>query len=534
MPDPTGQAYPITFSPLSGPGGQNAPVPTLRAGRSPLRPPVRRVSVCLVLVAVVLLGGARVSGASGAASAATPGPYFLAPFAVRTNGYTFGQTPSWTRDGQVLSQEPDRSGLLQVWCSRLDGRNRHCLTCGRLPGPSGFAEERPEADWILFCSYGAQPVHLGNPCLGGYGGDLYAMRPDGSRITRLTAASDPGHGARYGAASGVPYDNYHPYWSPDGRHPVWTRTEAYPLATGGQRWEIMLGDFLTPRYGRPRLAHIPVVGPAFGVYETQQWAPDGSGFLFTAFGPRRSPFQATAPGWMHQQLYFMRLYGAGASPARPRVTLLSDDTPAYQEQAVFTPDMRDVIFMTNRNAAVGSWYDLVIAAAQRTGFDAPWPGSAGTVQFLADFSDPSFRSDLFMLDVRTHDLRELTDFHNVIPEFNWDRGDVRLLWSGIVGGRNWTFVTRVGSFPTLRVGRRLVPRRIPAPGLYGAPIDMARLGALAHFAGDPVLGSIGGDRPTLPAVVGTYYGLWLGQLAQLSRAAGIQISAPTFLLGGGI
>lgn len=176
------------------------------------------------------------------------------------------------------------------------------------------------------------------------------IRPDGTGLTRLTRASDPHGGADFGVPGGVPHDNYHVYWSSNGRQIAWTRTEAYPLAAGGQRRQIMLADFVVPRHRQPQLAHIRVVGPAFGVYETQHWAPDGSGFLFTAFGPRRSPFQATAPGWMHQQLYFMRLYGAGASPAHPRVTLLTDDLPVYQEQAIFTPDMRDVIFMSNRNS----------------------------------------------------------------------------------------------------------------------------------------------------------------------------------------
>jgi hypothetical protein len=196
---------------------------------------------------------------------------------------------------------------------------------------------------------GAQPEHYGAPCLGGYGSDLYAMRPDGSDVTRLTRSSDPAAGARYDTRpGGVPYDNYHPYFSPDGRHVVWTRTEAYPLGQGGQRWEIVLADFVVPAHGRPHLAHVRVVGPAFGVYETQAWAPDGSGFLFTAFGPRRSPFQSTPPGWMHLELYYMRLFGRGASPRHPRVTHLTDDDPAYEEQAVFTPDMRDVIVMTSR------------------------------------------------------------------------------------------------------------------------------------------------------------------------------------------
>jgi hypothetical protein len=37
----------------------------------------------------------------------------------------------------------------------------------------------------------------------------------------------------------------------------------------------------------------------------------------------------------------MRLYGRGASPEHPLVTHVTDNDPAYEEQAVFTPDMRD-------------------------------------------------------------------------------------------------------------------------------------------------------------------------------------------------
>ncbi len=85
----------------------------------------------------------------------------------------------------------------------------------------------------------------------------------------------------------------------------------------------------------------------------------------------------------------------------------------------------------------------MIAAAQRTGFDAPDAGAAGTLQFLADFSDPNFRSDLFMLDIGTSDLRELSDFHNVVPDCNWDSSGTRLLWSGIVGGADRRFITPI-------------------------------------------------------------------------------------------
>ncbi len=482
------------------------------------------------------------AAAAGAAEAAAgPGPYFSAPFLIRTNSYTFGQTPSWTTRSGVLSNEPDRAQIEQVYSSRLNGAHRSCLTCGRLPGPSGFAEERRAGDWILFCSMGAQPEHFGAPCLGGYGSDLYAMRPDGSEVTRLTRSSDPAGGARYDTRpDGVPYDNYHPYLSPDGRHLVWTRTEAYPLAHGGQRWEILLADFVVPAHGRPHLAHVRVVGPAFGVYETQAWAPDGSGFLFTAFGPRRSPFQSTPPGWMHLELYYMRLYGRGASPQHPLVTHLTDDDPAYEEQALFTPDMRDVIVMTSR-ARPGTWYQTAITAALWTGFDAADPGSAGTPMFLADFSDPGFTADLYMVDLATGAVRRLTDFGRVIPEFAWNFDDTRLLWSD--NARPDSHITRTATFAGITAAQRRIPRT-PAPGLFGAPIDMARVraaaadprpapaprvppSAVARAQPGNATGSGSGDRQTIPPVVGSYLGLLLAQLHDLAALTAVRIGQPT-------
>jgi Tol biopolymer transport system component len=431
-------------------------------------------------------------GIALAVVAAAPGPYFSKPFEVHANSHDFGQAPTWTRDGGVLSQEDDSSGIQQVWRSRLDGSRKRCLTCGRLSGSSGFAEERPQGDWVMLCSWAKSPIHLGGPGLGGYGSDLFVMRAHGSKPVWLTRKTNP--------PDGIPYDNYHPYWSPDGRQIVWTRTRAYPLSEGGQKWEILLADFVAPRHGAPHLAHVRVVGPAFGVYETQHWAPDGSGFLFTAFGPRRSPFTARPPGWMHQQLYFMRLHGRGASPAHPRVTQLTDDAPVYQEQAIFTPDMRGVIFMSNRNSPNGSWYNQVIAAAQAVGFDAPFPGSVGAPQFLADFSDPDFTSDLYLLDLRTRALRQLTSFRYVIPEFDWNRDQTKLLWTALVDRRY--SLTQIGSF-----GRS-----------HGPPAR--RRGRVVRQRSK--------DKTTVPAVVGTYAALWLQQLRQLGEQSGADIAAPSF------
>ena len=279
---------------------------------------------------------------------------------------------------------------------------------------------------------------------------------DGSHPYRLTTNSDPNDGAPYGQAEGVPYDNFHAYWSPNGRQVVWTHTEANPLSAGGETWSILLGDFKV-KNGRPSLRNVRVVGKPYGAYETQPWSPDGKGFLFSAAGGYNSPFQAAPPGWGNMRVYYMRLYGKGASPARPRVTRIGDNAPFYEEQSIFTPDMRTVIMMSNRAATLGSWYGLVAAAAQRTGFDAPNTGSTQTLQFLADFNGPDFRSDLFAVDVRTKATRRLTFQNNVVPEFYWNHDYTKILWS--LNGQNTASYT--GRFKGVRHARRMVPKRTP-------------------------------------------------------------------------
>ena len=64
----------------------------------------RRHSFAAVSVAVALVSTTLVSAAGASPSGSNP--YFLAPFSVRTNPFTFGQDPSWTPDGRVLSNEP--------------------------------------------------------------------------------------------------------------------------------------------------------------------------------------------------------------------------------------------------------------------------------------------------------------------------------------------------------------------------------------------------------------------------------------------
>lgn len=505
---------------------------------------LRGAASVLVLSAAVVLAG----GQSAQAERSLLGPYFGASFTVTKNSYAFGQAPSWTGNGEVLSTELDSAGVRQIYRANLDGSNQKCLTCTTVAGPNGLPQERPQGDWILFESYGQQPTHTGAPGLGGYGGDLYVMRADGSKPRRLTTTSDPNNGAKYTAATGVPYDNFHAYWSPNGEQVAWTHTEANPLTEGGQTWSMMIGDFVV-KNGVSSLQNVQVVGKPYGVYETQPWAPDGSGFLFSAAGGKRSPYQATDPGWGHMQLYFMRLYGNGASPSNPQVTQISDDTPAYQEQAIFTPDMKTVIMMSNRDAPQRSWYDLIVSAAMRTGFDAPNTGSTQTLQFLSDFVGQDFSSDLFAVDVNTKAIRQLTNFsHAVVPEFFWSHDYTKIILGLPHFGVTQPAPTWIGSFEGVNAKPRRA-QKTPAPGLEGQPVDMSRVGAQAQPIRDP--GPTNNtsvavspsrnpapafphaatltDHPEIPGVTFSYGIQWLANLQELYGRSNNSFEKPPLL-----
>jgi hypothetical protein len=404
----------------------------------------------LVIVTVALGGCAATAAPVGHDPGAVP---FGARFTTAVNPFTFGQDPSWTADGRVLSNELDSAGVSQVYVSRLDGHGMSCLTCGQA-GPNGFPQERPPGDWILFCSFRGQAVTFGSPCLGGFGTDLYAMRPDGSHLTRLT-----GPGASFERGTDV-YDNYHPYWSPDGTHLIWTHVDYGPLDRGGTQWTILLATFSVGADGTPRLGGVTVVAPGGdNAYETQVWAPDGSGVLYTALssgGDRHV-------GWLNTELYFLRLYGRGASPAHPVATRLTDGSPGWDEQAVFTPDMKDVIWMSSR--ATPSWYETMVSDAQAAGYDPPGENDVAGPVFILTVLDPRFRTDLYELDLASGAVRRLTDLDQVVPEFYFDPTGTRLLWT--TGGRTHTYVGRFSPAPTPAVAAG--PRVSPDPAWVGAP-----------------------------------------------------------------
>src|SRR5919108_5556994 len=149
---------------------------------------------------------------------ASAGEYSTAPFNVTQHSYAFGQAPVFMPDGKhVLFGKNFREGDgMQVYRTRLDGSQLRCLTCDG-PGPNDVNNvpvPRPQGDWVLYHSWRGHNIVIGSPGYGGMGTSLWVMRPDGSQQTKITE-TDTDHGAGEGE------DDYHAYWSPDGKHVVY-------------------------------------------------------------------------------------------------------------------------------------------------------------------------------------------------------------------------------------------------------------------------------------------------------------------------
>jgi Tol biopolymer transport system component len=333
---------------------------------------------------------------------AAAAPYARAPWKTSTHPHAFGQAPELSPSGKSVVAGEDHGQGMQLYRSRLDGSRQRCLTCTMSP-PNMVPVWRPQGDRILFHAWRTNRITIGAPGFGGLGSNLSVMRPDGSDVVELT--TDP-----------EGEDNFHAYWSPDGRQVVWTHINCNFVEDEGRcRWDIRLARYRQGGDRGPRLADIRVVRPGNGhFYETQWWAPDGSGFLFTE----------SVDTAVNLELFFYRLKGA-------KVTRLTDNL-AWDEQAIFTPDMKSVIFMSSRDHP--GFYNTYSTLADAISVRASYDHVLSLPIFEVGFLQPVFpeATDLYQLDLRTQSVRRLTDDGDdgwIIPEFVWDHRRDRLFWT---------------------------------------------------------------------------------------------------------
>ena len=380
----------------------------------------RRHASRRVLCAVGVVAGVLVVGAAARADAADAAGDRAAPFVVETNPFVIGQAADWLDRTHVVWHEPlgrdeGGDGEVQIYRSTLDGAEKACLTCG-LDGPNQVPVVQPHGNWILFHSWNGHTVRIGAPGFGGIGSDLWVMTRDGRQRTRLTPDAEF-------------HDNFHAYWSPDGKYVVWTALNWNESEGGDGKSDIRVARFDPHGPSGPRLTDEHVVRPGNGHwYETQWWAPDGSGFLYTE----------TTDTAINPELFFCRLRSPARGPCQP-VRLTHD--PAWDEQAIFTPDMSRILFMSSRDLP-GAHNDWATVA---TFLDLP--ADYDHVLILLVFADSYLQpvlqqaTDLWEIQLRWNAaharfkpgrLRRQTESGNdgwVIPEFAWDPGGHRLLWT---------------------------------------------------------------------------------------------------------
>jgi Tol biopolymer transport system component len=338
-------------------------------------------------------------------------------FVVETNPFVIGQAPDWVDRTHVVwhdtfGRDEDGDGDIHIYRSTLDGGEKTCLTCG-LEGPNQVPVVQPRGKWILFHSWNGKALKVGAPGFGGIGSDLWVMTRDGQQRTNLTPDTEF-------------HDNFHAYWSPDGKYVVWTALSWNKDEGGVGKSDIRVARF-DP--SGPRLVDEHVVRPGNGHwYETQWWAPDGSGFLYTE----------TADTAVNPELFFCRLRNPARGACQP-VRLTRD--PAWDEQAIFTPDMTRVVFMSSRNlpGAHNDWAKV----AELLDLPADYDHVLILLVFSDSYLQPVFQqaTDLYELELRWNrgrtrfkpgTVRRLTETGRdgwVIPEFAWDPTGRRLLWT---------------------------------------------------------------------------------------------------------
>lgn len=449
----------------------------------------RAPAAAAALVAAV----AAVSFPAVATVVSTDGSY--GSFVVETNPYLIGQAADWLDETHVVWHDPmtrdeDGDGTFQIYRSTLDGADKACLTCG-LPGPNQVPVVQPGGDWILFHSWFGHQARLGAPGFGGLGSDVWVMRRDGSQRTNLTNSSER-------------HDNFHAYWSPDGQYIVWTALNWNPDDGGDGKSDVRVARFDPNGPDGPRLLGEHVVRPGNGHwYETQWWAPDGSGFLYTE----------TADTAVNPELYFCRLQDPAKGMCR-RVRLTDD--PAWDEQAIFTPDMSRILLMSSRNLP-GAHNDWAQVAALLD-LPAEYDYELIFVVFAESYLQPVLQqaTDLYEMTLlwnahhtrfQPGSIRRLTYSGKsgwVIPEFAWDPSGQRLLWSqsAFSDGRRvdqGCLLSKIRQYIISQLARVQTFEKIPL-GIVG---DIHR--HAASILGEPQLFPFsglgcGGDNPTAQPV----------------------------------
>jgi len=212
-----------------------------------------------------------------------------------------------------------------------DGTGDRCLTCdlrSLAPGHKGSPAWHPGGKWIAFLAEKRKHPGSSYEALPGFGQfcDLWVVSADGERAFSLTdLPAQRGQGVLM------------PHFSRDGRSLSWTQMKAAPRLLDLKKrqtlgyWTLRTARFEETEAG-PRLADVRTYEPTpDAFYENDGFTPDGKGLAFTG-----SPHGGSV--W-ESHLYLLDLDKGG-------ITAQLTDA-LYNEHAVYSPDGRQILWMTN-------------------------------------------------------------------------------------------------------------------------------------------------------------------------------------------
>jgi dipeptidyl aminopeptidase/acylaminoacyl peptidase len=103
-----------------------------------------------------------------------------------TDGEYDDNFPSWSPDGNLIAFTSNRPGPFNLYTIRPDGTGLRRVTDSK--GRDGHSSWSPDGKWLFFSSDrgGHKDEVLLSGIAGQSAGDIYAVRPDGSDIRRLT------------------------------------------------------------------------------------------------------------------------------------------------------------------------------------------------------------------------------------------------------------------------------------------------------------------------------------------------------------
>jgi Tol biopolymer transport system component len=287
-------------------------------------------------------------------------------------------------DGRLAAVPLAVNGKSQIFTMNLDGSNQTCITCGQ-PGNNDGARWRPTGDAILFVSTRDHANAIGGDGAG-IGQELYVMRPDGSRATRLTV-------------SGLWATNYHANWSPDGRHIVWGSTQS-------RAWDVMVGDFVSDPFFGMRLVNVRRVVHDTTWWETHGFTPDSRSIITTN---TRAGFQST-------DIYSIDLL----TGRRKRLT----SNVTWDEHAHLSPDGRELAWISGRwhPAAVSALSDGTLSPIM----DFFWivPG----ISFEFDSPPAGYTTELTLMDTDGTHVVPLTSDNLVVADNQWSEDGKKIIF----------------------------------------------------------------------------------------------------------